>query len=308
MVMQASLGPGAGPQLAGAVSAAGGLGTLGAAWTEPGALREQIRAVRRVTDRPFCVNLVLAFDQRERVEVCAEEVVPWVSLSWGADVTLVRRLRDAGCRVMVQAGSVARAKAAAQAGAHALMAQGIEAGGHVEGRTGLLALVRELRRAVSLPLVAAGGIVDPVGARAALTAGADAVAMGTRFVACEEALVHPDYAGRVVAAEDDDTVLTGLFDVGWPAAPHRVLRNSTYEAWEAAGQPSAGERPGEGQTVAQDPALGPIPRYAALLPLAETTGDLEAMALYAGQGAGLIEAVVPAGDILERFTLELTPA
>jgi nitronate monooxygenase len=250
---------------------------------------------------------VLAFEQAERVEVCAEEVVPWVSLAWGADTTLIRRLRDAGCRVMVQAGSVSRARAAVQAGAHALIAQGAEAGGHVESETGLLPLLRELRRTVSLPLVAAGGIVDPVAARAAMVAGADAVAMGTRFVACAEADVHADYAARVVAAGDRDTVATELFDVGWPGARHRVLRNSTYEAWEAAGRPAPGERPGEGETVAEDPLLGPIPRYAAALPMRETTGEVEAMALYAGQGAALIDAVEPAADIMQRFTLELTP-
>jgi NAD(P)H-dependent flavin oxidoreductase YrpB (nitropropane dioxygenase family) len=130
--MQAPLGRGAGPRLAGEVSRAGGLGTLGASWTEPAVLREQIRSIARVTDRPFCVNLVLDFAQDERLEVVIEERVPWVSFSFGLRPELVTRARTGGARVLVQVASADGARAAAAAGADALIVQGVEAGGHVQ--------------------------------------------------------------------------------------------------------------------------------------------------------------------------------
>jgi NAD(P)H-dependent flavin oxidoreductase YrpB (nitropropane dioxygenase family) len=299
--MQAPLGRGAADRLAAEVTMAGGLGTLGASWTEPALLREQIRSIMRATDRPFCVNLVLDFEQDERLEVAVEERVPWVSFSFGLRLDLVARARAGGALVLVQVASAQDARAADEAGADGLIVQGVEAGGHVQSVVGLLALLVEVRRAVSLPLVAAGGIADPAAARAALTAGAAAVAMGTRFVASEECDAHPRYKARLLEAEARHTVLTELFDVGWDA-PHRVLRNSTYERWEAEGRAPAGARPGEGEEVAPG-----IRRYALNMPLAGIEGDVEAMAMYAGQGVGAIEAVEPAAAIVERFAAGLRP-
>jgi nitronate monooxygenase len=297
-VMQAPVGPAATPELAAAVSEAGGLGSLGASWTEPALLREQIRAIRRRTDRPFLVNLVLAFDQEERLELVCEEGVPIISFSWGVDARLVERAHAAGCLVVAQAGSVAEGRAAVEAGADALIAQGVEAGGHVQGETPLLDLVAGLRGGV--PVVAAGGIADAEGLRRALTAGAEGVVMGTRFLATPEADIHPGYAEHLVAAQPDDTVLTYLFDGGWPGAAHRVLRNSTYRAWEAAGSPSPGERPDEGEVVAETDGV-PIERYAADEPRRSTTGEIEAMCLYAGSGVDRITAVEPAAEIVARM-------
>src|SRR3954463_7108692 len=255
-LMQAPLGRGAAARLAIAVSQAGGLETLGASWTAPAALREQIRSIGRTTDRPFCVNLVLDFEQDERVEVAVEARVPWVSFSFGMHRQLIERAHAGGTRAMVQVASTDAARAAADAGADALIVQGVEAGGHVQSVVGLLPLLAEVSRAVSLPLLAAGGIADPASARAALASGASAVVMGTRFVASEECDAHPRYKARLLAAEGRDTVLTELFDVGWPA-PHRVLRNSPYERWQAAGRPPRGQRPSEDHNVADG-----IPRYA----------------------------------------------
>ncbi len=297
--MQAPVGRGAGPRLAAAVCRAGGLGTLGASWTPAPVLREQVRAVARDTDRPFCVNLVLDFAQEERLEVAVEEHVPWVSFSFGLRPELLRRARAGGVRVLVQVASADAARAAVAAGADALIVQGVEAGGHVQSVVGLFPLLAEVRRAVSSPLFAAGGIGDPGSARAALSAGASVVVMGTRFVASDECDAHPRYKARLLAAEGRDTVLTELFDVGW-RAPHRVLRNSTYERWQAAGRPAPGQRPGEGESVAPG-----VSRYAINLPLADTDGDVEAMAMYAGQGVGTIDAIEPAAAIVERFAAAL---
>jgi nitronate monooxygenase len=298
-VMQAPLGRGSGAALAGAVSAAGGLGTLGASWTEPDALREQIRQVQRVADGPFCVNLVLDFDQEERLAVALEERTPWISFSWGVRPHLIEHARAGGAGVMVQVASAEAAREAAQAGADALIVQGVEAGGHVESVVGLLPLLVEVSRAVSLPLLAAGGIADPAAARAAIAGGAGAIVMGTRFLASAESEAHPRYKAALMAAKGSDTVLTGLFDIGWPA-PHRVLRNSTYERWEAAGRPPTGSRPGEGDPVARGHGAT-LPRYAVNMPRVDVDGDVEAMALYAGQGVGAIESEQPAGEIVERF-------
>jgi nitronate monooxygenase len=297
-VMQAPVGPAATPELAAAVSEAGGLGSLGASWTEPALLREQVREIRRRTDRPFVVNLVLAFDQEERLELLCEEGVPIVSFSWGVHARLVERAHAGGCLVVAQAGSAAEGRAAVEAGADALIAQGVEAGGHVQGETPLPDLVAGLRGGV--PVVAAGGIADANGLRRALAAGAAGVVMGTRFLATPEADIHPGYAERLVAAGPDDTVLTHLFDGGWPGAAHRVLSNSTYEEWEAAGSPEPGERPNEGEVVAETDGV-PIARYAADEPRRSTTGEIEAMCLYAGRGVGAITSVEPAAEIVARM-------
>src|SRR6476620_11762627 len=118
--MQAPIGPATTPELVTAVSAAGGLGCLAASWTSLGVLREQLRAIRGRTDRTYCVNLVLAFDQRERIDVLIEERVPVVSLSWGIDEAAICRLRQAGAAVLVQVGDVVAAERAAAAGCAAL--------------------------------------------------------------------------------------------------------------------------------------------------------------------------------------------
>jgi NAD(P)H-dependent flavin oxidoreductase YrpB (nitropropane dioxygenase family) len=180
--MQAPVAGAATARLAGEVSRAGGLGSLGASWTELGVLREQIRSIGRITDRPFCVNLVLDFEQDERLEVTVEERAPIVSFSFGLRPELVARAQAGGARVLVQVGSADAARAAVDAGADGLIVQGVEAGGHVQGVVGLVPLLAEVRRAVSLPVLAAGGIGDPASARAVLAAGAVAVVMGTRFV------------------------------------------------------------------------------------------------------------------------------
>jgi nitronate monooxygenase len=303
-VVQAPIGPAATPALAAAVSEAGGIGSLGASWTEPEDLRAQIREIRRRTERPFMVNLVLAFEQEERLELALAEGVELISFSWGTDAGLVARAHAAGATVLAQAGSAAEARAAAEAGCDAVVAQGVEAGGHVQGETEVLALVAELVRALPVPVLAAGGVADAQGVAAAMAAGAAGAMLGTRFAATDEADVHPDWSARLVAASPSDTVLTGLFDGGWPGAPHRVLRNSTYRRWDEAGRPPPGSRPGEGDVVARRDGVD-IERYSADEPRRDTTGELEAMCLYAGCGVGRITSVEAAADVVSRIAAEL---
>ena len=252
--------------------------------------------MRAATSKPFCVNLVLAFDQEKRLELALQQRVPVVSFSWGVDPALIGRARGAGATVLVQVGNLDAGRRAAHAGATALMAQGTEAGGHVEASTTSLSLVRELRAQVALPIVAAGGVGDGEDARRAIDAGASAVACGTAFLAAFEADVHPDYRARVLAADASDTQLVGLFDVGWPDAPHRVLRNRTVAEWEAADAPPSGERPGEGEVVGSRDRQ-PIVRYSDAQPTRQTSGDVQAMAMYAGTSVGRVRRAQSAREI-----------
>jgi NAD(P)H-dependent flavin oxidoreductase YrpB (nitropropane dioxygenase family) len=299
-VLQAPIGGATSPELIRAVTEAGGLSVLPASWTAPDDLRAMLADLQRTVADPVAVNLVLAFPQEERLEICLEAAVPVVSFSWGIRPDLIRRAQAGGVRVLVQVGSAAEARQAVEAGADVIIAQGVEAGGHVQGTTALLALLHAIRRTVDVPVIAAGGIVDEATAATARAAGASAVMAGTRYVASEESSAHPRWKELLVAAGPDETALTGVFDVGWPEAPHRVLRNATFRAWEAAGSPPPGTRPGEGEVLAERGGER-IVRYSDTPPSTATTGDVDALCLYAGQGVELIDAVLPAGEITERL-------
>lgn len=302
--MQAPIGPATTPELVIGVSETGALGTLAASWTEPRVLRDQIRQIGGATTRPYCVNLVLAFDQRDRLDVALAEGTPFVSFSWGVEESMIRRAHQGGARVLVQVGTVAEASAATVAGADIIIIQGVEAGGHVQAAGRLLELVRVVREAVRRPIVAAGGIADPDGARRAVAAGADGVACGTAFLAAREADVHPTYVQRLIEAGPADTVLTHLFDQGWPDAPHRILHNTTVTRWQDAGEPRSGDRPGEGDIVGHRSGT-PIVRYSDAQPTRETTGDIEAMAMYAGLSAAYVKRTDRAALITERIAAGL---
>lgn len=295
-VIQAPIGPATTPELVSAVSAVGALGTLAASWTEPETLRRQLRAIQAAAGVDYCVNLVLAFDQEDRLEVVLDENTRFVSFSWGIDGELIGKARERGAIVLVQVGDVGSAVEASEQGAQIVIAQGVEAGGHVQGRMPILELLREMRRELALPIAAAGGIADAMSARAALEAGADVVACGTAFLGATEADVHPMYLDRLFRSTGTDTVLTTLFDVGWPDAPHRVIRNNTHAAWEADGRPPAGARNREDDVVATRDG-SPIVRYSDAQPTRRTVGDIYAMALYAGTSVGHVANSTSAKEI-----------
>ena len=302
-IMQAPMGGCAVPQLAAAVSNAGGFGMLGVSWFELDLMRAMIRETRRLTDRPFGVNLALAWRQEERLAICLEEGARVVSLFWGDPSPYVRTIHAAGALLVQTVGSADEARRAVDAGADLIVAQGWEAGGHVWSQVATLPLVPRVVDAVRpTPVVAAGGIGDGRGVAAALVLGAAGAWIGTRFLASEEAFIHPSYRDRVLQARETDTFYTTLFDVGWPAAPHRTLRNSTVTAWESAGHPASGARPGEGDTVATLPDGTPVPRYSEIPPLPGMEGDLECLVHYAGQSAGLVSRVQPAAEIVRELT------
>ncbi len=217
-IVQAGMGAVARHELAAAVSEAGGLGTIGGA---RGRIADELTAARKLTGRPIAVNLVLPLLRPGDVQAAADADV--IVTFWGEP----RRL--AGGTWVHQCGSVKEARAAEAAGADAVIAQGVEAGGHVRGTTPLLELIERVRAAVKVPVLAAGGIVDPPGVREALDAGAVAAVLGTRFLLTEESRAHPDYKRRCLEAES--TVLTELFGLGWAEAPHRVIPNAATRHW-----------------------------------------------------------------------------
>lgn len=308
-IVQAPIGGLAVPELAAAVSEAGGLGMLSVSWHEPHEIDDVLARVRALTDRPFGVNMILEWPQEERLRHCLDAGVRIVSFFWGDPTPLVRIAHDAGAIVLQTVGDAAEARRAVDAGADVVVAQGWEAGGHVQGEVATLVLVPTVVDAVApTPVVAAGGIGDGRGLAAVLTLGASAGWFGTRFVMSAEAPALPRYRDLLAAADETSTVYSTVFDIGWPDAPHRTLRNSTIETWEAAGRPPSGMRPGEGETVATWDDGKVIPRYASTLAREGVTGDIEALPLWAGQSVGLVDDVLPAGEIVRQLADEAAAA
>ncbi len=292
-----------GPQLAAAVSNAGGLGTLALSWTEVAELREQIRDTKALTKKPFAVNLMMELPQQERLEACLDEGVPVISFFWGDSSALAPIAKSGGATVLQTVGSAKEAQAAVGSGADIVVAQGWEAGGHVWGTVTTMALVPAVVDAVSpVPVVAAGGIADGRGLAAALALGASGAWIGTRFLSSHEVAIHPHYRERLLGASETDTVyLEDLFDIGWPDAPHRVLRNTTVRDWEKQGRPASGKRPGEGAIVSVSKTEGDVVRYSCVTPGADFSGDIEALSMWAGQGVGLVRRLQPAGEIVHEI-------
>lgn len=291
-------------ELAAAVSNAGGLGIIPCSLKPPSFLRQEIRRLRELTEKPFGVNVLLEFPAEEPVNVCIEERVPVLSFFWGDPSPYVARAHVAGLKVIDQVGSVQSAQRSARAGVDVIIAQGVEAGGHIAGQVTTMALVPRVVDAVSpTPVVAAGGIADARGVVAALALGAEGVVLGTRFLATPEANAHPLYKQRVMEASEEDTVRTILFGRRWPNAPHRVLRTAFVEQW--LGQEARGSEQREDEPVIGETSIGgqrvPIQRFMGAPPSKEATGDIESMGLAAGQSVGLVREIKPAAMIVREL-------
>ena len=301
-IFQAPMGRTAPPGLAAAVTNAGGMGMLGTSWDTPKIMKEKIRATRALTDKPFAVNLAMPWDQHERLEIALAEGVKAVSLFWGDPSPYMRKAKEAGAVVIHTVATPEEARHAVDLGADIIVAQGVESGGHVWSTVSTMVLVPLVCDAVpGVPVVAAGGIADIRGVRAALALGAQGVWLGTRFLATVESGAHDDFKQRLLAARATDTVYTMLFDQGWPDAPHRALRNSTVRMWEDAGCPSTGKRPREGEIVGAFPNGDPIRRYGVPAPMQGASGEIEAFALYAGQSVGLIRDLPLAASVMHEL-------
>jgi len=305
-IQQAGMGAASPPELAAAVSEAGGFGMLGTARAglNPATLANLLDRTRTLTNRAFGVNFIIrpgsaaAQSPREFVEQAAKvrRVVEFFYSDPNAE--FVRIVHDHGALVSWQVGSVDEARRAADIGCDVIVAQGIEAGGHVRGTVGLVTLLCDVLEAVrDITVVAAGGIGTGRAMAAALAAGADGVRVGTRFAASVEADIHPIYAEALIAATAEDSIYGSTYRVGWPEAPHRVLR-SAIEAAEVLPDNSIG-------TVTNvDGTHAAVPRFAATVADRTTTGHVGAMALYAGQSVGAVKRLMPAREIIRELAEE----
>ncbi len=286
--------PGVGtPALVAAVAAAGGIGMIPAPMLPADALAGVLDDVATRTTGVFGVNFLMPFLDRTCVEVAARKARLVEFFYDDPDPELVRLVHSHDALVSWQVGSRGEAIAAERAGCDVIVAQGTEAGGHVRGQTGLAPLLAEVRGAVGVPVIAAGGIATARDVAAVLTNGAAGARIGTRFVASAESGAHPAWVQALLAASAADTCLTETFSSMWPNAPHRVLRSAVTAA-NAASENVVGEMQLGGQAV-------PVERFSAICPSGSTTGRIEAMALYAGTSVANVDRVQPAAEIVAEL-------
>lgn len=273
--------------LAAAVSEAGGFGLIGAASAPAEIVREEIRKAKALTDKPFGVNIMLLNPNSEEVaKVVVEEGVKAVTTGAGNPEKFIPMFKEAGIKVIPVVASVAMAKRMERYGADAVVAEGMEAGGHIGSQT-TMALIPQVVDAVDIPVIAAGGIGDGRGFAAVTMLGAEAVQMGTRFVVADESIVHDNYKDRIVKAKDIDTVVTGL-STGHPI---RVLRNQMtkeYLKLEESGAPFE---------ELEKLTLGALRK-------AVMDGDIKNGSVMAGQIAGLVHKRQSCKEIIEEIMRE----
>jgi enoyl-[acyl-carrier protein] reductase II len=307
-IVQAGMGYVARADLCAAVSAAGGLGMIGAASLTAPELRDEIRKVQSLTERPFGVDILFATigrpagdDRTERftreveaqIEVVFEEKVPVLASGLGNPGAVVERAHEAGMKVLALVGTTRAAKRVAASGVDVVVAQGYDAGGHT-GRVGSLTLVPAVVDAVRVPVLAAGGIADGRGLVAALALGAGGIWIGSRFVASREAFCHDNYKSRIAEIDEEGTTVTRCFS----GKPCRVVRNRTTDAWEdpalqAKIRPFPLQFPVVAEWLGEDPYLA-----------GRRQGKTDVGALAAGQSSVLIHEVAPVREIIERIVGE----
>ncbi len=306
-IVQAGMGGPARSELCAAVSSAGAYGCLGMVKETPEVIRGEIAAVRERTDRPFGVNLIpFATDPAlldEELSACFEASVHAIVFFWDVRPELIERAHAAGLRVLYQVGSIAEAIAAERAGADVIICQGFEAGGHVRGTATSLVLLPQVTAAVSVPVLGSGGFGSGRSLVAALALGAEGVHCGTAFLVTDESFAHAYHKQRLVEAASEDTVYSDVFAIGWPPlSPVRTIRNSLTDLY-------AGDLMGHGpddfprEVIARE-GDSPVFRFSTNSPLRNTTGDMEALALYAGQVTGSIDRIRPAAEVVEAMVEE----
>lgn len=273
--------------LAAAVSNAGGLGLIGAASAPPDVVREQIREAKKLTDRPFGVNVMLLNPNAPEVaQIVIEEGVKVVTTGAGSPAQFMEAWKAAGVIVIPVVASVAMAKMMQRAGADAVVAEGMESGGHIGSQT-TMTLTPQIVDAIEIPVIAAGGIADGRGIAAAMMLGAEGVQMGTRFIVAKESVVHQNYKERVVKAKDIDSEITGA-STGHPI---RVLRNKMSREYLKM------EKEGATFEELEQLTLGSLRK-------AVIDGDVVNGSLMAGQSAGLVKKQQSCHEIMEEIVTE----
>ncbi|MCC8184660.1 enoyl-[acyl-carrier-protein] reductase FabK [Cloacibacillus porcorum] len=274
--------------LAAAVSNGGGLGIIAAANMPADLLEQQLIKIRTLTNKPFGLNIMLLSPTADdALELAAKHGVPVVTTGAGMPGKVLDKLKPLGTTVIPVVASVSHAERIAKQGADAVIAEGMEAGGHI-GEITTMNLVPQIADAVNLPVIAAGGIADGRGAAAAFVLGATGVQMGTRFVCAEECNVHINYKQKIVKANDRATAVTGR-SLGHPV---RAIKNKFIKQYE--------ELEKRGASAEELEALG-----AGKLRLAVVEGDTEMGSLMAGQSAGLVHAIEPAAVIIESVISQM---
>ncbi len=274
-------------QLAANVSKAGGIGFIGAANAPAEWVREQIREAKKITDKPFGVNIMLLSPHADEVaKVVAEEGVAAVTTGAGNPAKYMKMWKEAGIKVMPVVASVALAKMMERSGADAVIAEGMESGGHIGEQT-TMSLVPQVVDAVSIPVIAAGGIGDGRGVAAALMLGAEGVQMGTRFIVAKECTVHQAYKDRVIAAKDIDSEVTGRAN----GHPVRSLRNQMTRQYLEL------EKNGASFEELEMLTLGALRK-------AVVEGDVKMGTVMAGQIAGMVKKEQTCREIIEELAKE----
>ncbi len=273
--------------LAAAVSNAGGLGLIGAASAPAEVVREQIRKAKELTDKPFGVNVMLMNPNAEEVaQVIVEEGVKVVTTGAGNPAKFMPLWKEAGVKVIPVVASVAMAKLMQRAGADAVVAEGMEAGGHIGSAT-TMTLVPQVVDAVSIPVVAAGGVADGRGFAAAFMLGAEAVQMGTVFCTATEAITHANYKERIIKAKDIDSEVTGMSH----GHPIRCIRNNMTKEYVRL------EKEGASMEDLEYLTLGSLRK-------AVVEGDVVNGTVMAGQIAGMIHKEQTCAEIIQGIMNE----
>lgn len=275
-------------ELAAAVSNAGGLGVIGGGNASPEEVAQQLRLAKELTDKPFGLNIPLAISEYadDIIDLCIEEDVQIVVIGAWIPGDHATRLKEAGITVIPVIASVALAKRLARRGADALIAEGMESGGHI-GDVGTMPLVPQVADAVDVPVIAAGGFADGRGLVAALALGAQGIQMGTRFICTTECTAHENYKKAILKARDRSTITTG-HSLGHPV---RAIKNPMVHEFQ--------ELERRGISEAQIIEFG-----TGKLRLAAVEGDMKKGSVMAGQIAGMVKDIVPAEELIERIVAE----
>ncbi|MBC7936695.1 MAG: nitronate monooxygenase [Rhizobacter sp.] len=294
------------PDLAIAVCEAGGIGSLGVGPLPPEAIRPLVREVKKSTSHPFHVNFITLFVTEEHIKVCIEEKVPIVSFHFGhPPKKIIDLLHAAKIKVWEQVGSVENARKAVKDGIDLVIAQGSEAGGHNFSSLPTFVLVPQVAQAIKPAMVlAAGGIATGKQVAAALCLGADAVWVGTRLVASNEAFAHPEYKKRLINEDGTGTAITPIFGPELPEFnPMRVIRNAVVKEFTGREDEVPTDTSNE-RVIGKTSFFGQefiLRRFSSFPPIPATEGDFEEMALLAGQAVGLVHKVEPVKQIISSM-------
>jgi nitronate monooxygenase/enoyl-[acyl-carrier protein] reductase II len=308
-VWNAGMGLGlAGANLVAAISRVGGFGVLGTGALPATEVKNMIDSTRQLTEKPIGANIIIPMSDGSDLAACFDLGVEVVVLFWGDIQPYIKDAQKKGIYIVSQCGSVEEAVIAADAGANAVIIQGTEAGGHVKADQPLHHVLKScVHELGSIPTIAAGGISDGSDILKVLASGAQAVSMGTRFLATTESCAAKAYKEKLISADAANTVITKLFDGGWPNANHRVVINGTYKRWADSNSPPPGQRSGEGTeigTFSIGNSLIPLTRYTTYPPTTAFDGDIEEMPLYAGTSVSQVSEIVSVAELMRTLSEE----